>query len=141
MKLTLSIANQIIEAAFAEGATRRLKPLTAVILDVGGNLKSLQKQDGASLLRTEIALGKAWGALGIGDHSRSLQKMAEERPLFVTSLMNASNGRLIPVAGGVLIGNTNGELLGAIGITGDTSDNYELCAMAGIAAVHLIPYN
>ena len=141
MKLTLSIANQIIEAAFAEGATRRLKPLTAVILDVGGNLKSLQKQDGASLLRTEIALGKAWGALGIGDHSRSLQKMAEERPLFVTSLMNASNGRLIPVAGGVLIGNTNGELLGAIGITGDTSDNDELCAMAGIAAVHLIPYN
>ncbi len=139
MFISLETANQIIAAAFAEGKKLGLKPLTAVLLDEGGNLKSLQKQDGASLMRPDIAIGKAWGALAIGDHSRSLQKMAEERPHFVTSLMNTSHGRIIPAAGGVLIADNEGTLLGAIGITGDTSDNDERCALAGIAAVLLKP--
>lgn len=138
--LTLEQANQMIAAVLLEGQRQGFKPLSAAVLDVGGHLKAFQKQDGASLLRADIALGKAWGALGLGEHSRTIQKMAEERPLFITSLMNAAQGRLIPVAGGVLIANGQGELIGAIGVTGDSSEHDEQCALAGIMAVGLKPF-
>jgi uncharacterized protein GlcG (DUF336 family) len=137
--LTLAQANQMIEAAFLEGKKNNFKPLTVAVLDAGGAIKVLQKQDGASLLRTEIAIGKAWGALGLGEHSRTIQKMAEERPLFITSLMNVSQGRLVPVAGGLLIANMQGDLIGAIGISGDTLDHDEQCAFVGIAAAGFKP--
>ena len=139
--LTLAQANQLIDGVFLEGKKQQFKPLTVVVLDSGGHIKAFQKQDGASLLRADIALGKAWGALGLGEHSRTIQKMAEERPLFISSLMSASQGRLVPVAGGVLIANTQGELVGAVGVTGDTSDHDEQCALAGIATIGLKPFS
>ncbi len=138
--LTLAQANQLIEGALLEAQKQQFKPLTVAVLDSGGRLKAFQKQDGASLLREDIAIGKAWGALGLGEHSRKIQKMAEERPLFISSLMSASQGRLVPVAGGLLIANNQDELIGAIGVTGDTSDHDEQCALAGIVAAGFKPF-
>ena len=131
-ELTLMNANAIIGAIFAKGAEAKMKPLTAAVLDEGGHLKVLQKQDGASILRHEIATGKAYGALSVGMGSRWLEQAARERPHFVAGLNAVSGGRIVPVAGGVLIRDGSGALLGAVGVTGDTSDNDELAAIAGI---------
>lgn len=134
MTISLKNADIMIDAAFAEGIKNKFKPLTAVVLDCGGHIIALKRQDGASLLRPDIALGKAWGALGLGVSSRDIQNMAKERPTFVDSLIAMSNGKCVPAAGGVLIGNQQGELVGAMGITGDLSDHDEQCVMAGIQA-------
>jgi len=136
-KLTLITANMIITAAFAKGAELKLKPLTVAVLDAGGHLKAFQKQDGASMLRAEIATGKAYGALAVGMGSRWLDQAAKERPHFVEGLNAVSGGRIVPVPGGVLIRDAAGELIGAVGITGDTSDNDEIAAIAGIEAAGL----
>jgi uncharacterized protein GlcG (DUF336 family) len=138
--LSLATANAIIEAALAEGARLKLKPLTVAVLDAGGHVIALQRQDGASNLRPQVATAKAAGALALGVSSRQIGVMAQERPTFVSavaSLGAAAAMGVVPAAGGVLIKNAEGQVLGAVGITGDTSDNDELCAVAGVNAVRL----
>ncbi|MBB6470549.1 uncharacterized protein GlcG (DUF336 family) [Aminobacter lissarensis] len=136
-ELTLAKANAIIEAAFAKGSEVKMKPLTVAVLDAGGHLKAFQKQDGASMLRYEIASGKAYGALAVGMGSRWLDQTAKERPHFMEGLNAVSGGKIVPVPGGELIRDASGKLLGAVGITGDTSDNDELAAISGIEAAGL----
>jgi uncharacterized protein GlcG (DUF336 family) len=136
---SLKQASTIIEASFAKGLELNAKPLTVAILDQGGQLKAFKRQDGSSLLRPEIAMGKAWGALGMGQNSRQLGEVAAERPSFIAAAVAASGGRLVPVPGGVLIREVaEGEICGAVGISGDTSDLDEECAIAGIEAAGLI---
>lgn len=138
-RLTLEKASIIVDAALAKGAELGFKPLTVVVLDDGGNMKAMKRQDGAGPFRPQIALGKAWGAVGMGAPSRFIEKLAQERPYFVNSLAAASGGRLVPVAGGVLIRDADGVIMGSVGISGDTSDNDETCAIAGIKAANLTP--
>lgn len=136
MAITLDHANTIIAAAFAEATRRSLKPLAAVVLDAGGHLVACQRQDGASTGRIEVARGKAGGALFLGVSSRAVAGMAQERPTFVTALAPLTPHGLIPAAGGVLVVE-GGATLGAVGISGDLSDNDEACVLAGIAAAGL----
>ncbi|PDT33070.1 MULTISPECIES: GlcG/HbpS family heme-binding protein [Sinorhizobium] len=133
-KLNLSCANAIIERALSVALERGLKPLSIAVLDGGGHLLAFQKQDGASMLRFEIAFGKAYGALAVGVGSRWLDNTSRERPHFVSALTAVSGGKMIPVPGGVLIRNHTGEVIGAVGITGDTSDNDEAGAVVAIEA-------
>ncbi|MEW9612683.1 heme-binding protein [Shinella sp. S4-D37] len=137
-ELTLAAANIIIAAALEAGTKAGFKPLTVAVLDAGGHLKAFQKQDGASMLRYEIAFGKAYGSLAVGMGSRWLDRNAKERPHFIEGLTAVSGGRIVAVPGGVLIRDAAGALLGAVGITGDTSDNDETCAVAGIEAAGLV---
>jgi uncharacterized protein GlcG (DUF336 family) len=139
-QLTLSQANTIVVAALAEAARLELKPLTVAVLDAGGHLVALQRQDGASNLRPQIATAKAAGALALGVSSRQIAAMAQERPSFVAALASlgaAAATGVMPAAGGVLIRDQGGRTVGAVGITGDTSDNDEACAVAGVAAAGL----
>jgi uncharacterized protein GlcG (DUF336 family) len=136
-KLTLDQANTIIAQALAKGAELKLKPLGVAVLDAGGHLIAFQRQDGASFMRLDIASGKAYGALAMGAGSRWLNNVAGERPHFVNALATASGGRIVPVPGGVLARDGGGDIVGAVGISGDTSDNDEACAIAGIEAVGL----
>ena len=131
-KLTLAKANRIIRDALAKGTDLDLKPLAVAVLDAGGHLVAFQRQDGASLLRPQIAQGKAFGALAVGVGSRWLNAQAETRPHFLEGLSAVSDGRIVPVPGGVLIKDAKGVIQGAVGITGDASDNDEACAIAGI---------
>jgi len=132
--ITLNVANRIIESALDRGRELNLKPLSVAVLDAGGHLIAFQKQDGSSMLRFEIASGKAYGALAVGMGSRWLNDAAIERPHFIQGLSAVSHGRIVLVPGGVLVRNKTGTLLGAVGITGDSSDNDELAAIAGIEA-------
>lgn len=134
MTLSLDNAMKIIDAAFEKGADLKLKPLGISVLDAGGHLVAFQRQDGASFLRHEIGSGKAFGALAIGAGSRSVAATAIERPHFMQGLSGVSGGRVVPVPGGVLIRDKSGAILGAVGISGDTSDNDEAAAIAGIEA-------
>ena len=136
-RITLDQANAVITAALAEGKTRGLKPLSVAVLDSGGHLLAFQRQDGSSTLRPEIALSKASGALGLGVSSRKIGEMAAERPTFVAALAPISAHGVTPAAGGVIVVDAEGLALGAVGVTGDTSDNDEVCALAGIAAAGL----
>lgn len=132
--LTLVQAHTILQAALAHGEAHGFKPLAIAILDSRGALKAFAAQDGTSLRRGEIALGKAQGSVALGVGSRALQKLAQDRPHFVQAAAHVVGGGLVPVPGAVLIRSAGGELLGAIGISGDTADNDELAACAGIAA-------
>ncbi len=132
--LSLAKALEIITAALAKGGDLGLKPLAVVVLDAGGHVKAFQRQDGASMMRFEIASGKAYGALAVGVGSRWLNAQAETRPHFLEGLSNVSGGKIVAVPGGVLIKNSGGAIIGAVGITGDTSDNDEIAAIAGIQA-------
>jgi len=134
--LTLANAKRIVEVALAKGAELGLKPLTVAVLDAAGDLVALERQDGASPLRPAIAIGKAHGAVQMGVGSRALWKRAEEQPYFIQSVNALAGGSLVPVPGGVLV-RANGRVVGAVGITGDTSDNDEAAAVAGIEAVGL----
>lgn len=133
-RLTLSKANRIITTAFAKGKELGLKPLGVAVLDEGGHLVAFQRQDGASFLRPQMASGKAFGALAIGMGSRRMEAFAKERPHLVAGVQDVSGGRIVPVAGGVLIRSKNGDIIGAVGVSGDTSDNDEAAAIAGIEA-------
>lgn len=136
--IDLETTTRIVDAALAKGREMGFLPLTVVVLDDGGIIKSLKREDGASLLRPEIAIGKAWGSLGFGAGNRVLHGRSESTPVFVNALIEMSGGRVAPVPGGVLIRNKDGRILGAVGVTGDTSDNDELCAVAGVEAADLI---
>ena len=136
--VTLAIASKILDEALAAGRAMKLQPLSVAVLDGGGQLIAFKREDNSSLLRFEIAFGKAWASLGMGRPSRGFEKLALDRPHFVNSLVGASGGRFVPVAGGVLIRNEGGKIIGAVGISGDTSDNDEKCAIQGIQSAGLI---
>jgi uncharacterized protein GlcG (DUF336 family) len=135
--LTLDIAREILDVALAKGVEKKLKPLVVAVLDARGCVKVSAAQDGTSLLRGEIAHGKAYGALALGMGSRALFQRAQEQAYFVGAVNTLAQGRMVPVPGGVLIQDASGALLGAVGVSGDTSDNDEICAVAGIEAAGL----
>lgn len=135
--ITLEQARTVIAATRAKGREMSLAPLTVVVLDAGGHPVALEREDGAAYGRIDVAGGKAAGALAMGVSSRKLGDMAVDRPQFVAALSAAWNGRLIPAAGGVLIRDAAGVLLGAVGVSGDLSDKDEEAAFAGIAAAGL----
>ena len=133
-RISLANANRIISAGFAKGKELGLKPLAISVLDAGGHLIAFQRQDGASMMRFEIATGKAYGTLALGIGSRSINKLATDRPHFFTGLSSVSGGKIIPVPGGILVKSRSGETIGAVGVTGDTSDDDEAAGVAGIEA-------
>ncbi|MDH7974710.1 heme-binding protein [Sphingomonas sp. AR_OL41] len=135
--ITLAQANAIIAAAFAKGAELGFKPLAIAVLDPGGHLIAFARADGTSTLRPQIAMAKAGGALGMGMSSRKIGEMALERPTFAASLGPIAPHGVVPAAGGVIVVDAAGRPIGAVGVTGDTSDNDEICALAGIAAAGL----
>jgi uncharacterized protein GlcG (DUF336 family) len=137
--ITLSQAAQMIAAAFEKGAELQLNPLSAAVVDAGGHLIAMQRQDGASYLRPQVARGKAVGALALGMSSRKVAEIAAQRPTFFASLTAIAPDGLVAAAGGVIVVDDQGAPIGAIGITGDTSDNDELAALAGIEAAKLKP--
>ena len=136
-ELTLEVARTITDAALAKSREMKLKPMAIAVLDARGCLKTFVAEDGTSLLRAEVAHGKAYGALALGMGSRAIFKRANEQPYFVDAINTMARGALVPVPGGVLIQDKAGKLLGAIGISGDTSDNDEAAALAGISAAGL----
>ena len=140
-RLSLAQANALIEAAFVKGAELGLKPLTVTVHDPGGHLIACQRQDGASNMRVKLAGGKACGALALGVSSRAIGEMAVERPHFIAAVDTMSEGGMVPAAGGVIVCDAGGTVLGAIGVTGDTSDNDEACALAAIWKLGLKPKN
>ncbi|HEX6979465.1 MAG TPA: heme-binding protein [Alphaproteobacteria bacterium] len=136
--LSLDVACLIADKALEKGRELKFAPLTVAVLDAGGQLKVLKREDGASLLRPEIAIGKAWGVLGMGFGGRELARRAAKMPMFFTALNAMSDGRMVPVPGGVLIRDASGRVVGAIGISGETSENDEICAVYGIQAAGLV---
>lgn len=136
--IPLELADLIADKALEKGRELKFAPLTVVVLDAGGQTKVLKREDNASLLRPEIAIGKAWGVLGMGFGGRELARRAERMPVFFTALNAMSGGRMVPLAGGVLIRNREGQVIGSTGISGDTADNDEICAVHGVEAAGLI---
>lgn len=130
--LNLAQARSIIDAALVEARKRNFAPLAVAILDTGGHLIAFQREDGAGFARFDIAYGKAWGALGMGFGTRELADRGARFPAFVASISTATQGRMIPSPGGVLIMDKESEVIGAVGISGDAGDNDEACAIAGI---------
>ena len=136
-QLTLDQAQTIIATALRHGTDHKFQPLAVVVLDARGVLKAYAAQDGTSLRRSEIATGKAHGALSFGIGSRALAKRAATSPHFIAAVTHAVGGSLVPVPGGVLIRAADREIIGAVGISGDNSDNDEAAAIAGITAAGL----
>ncbi len=132
--ITLDQARTIITATRAAGRQGNFSPLSVVVLDAGGHVTAFEREDGASNMRFQVAHGKAHGALALGIGSRALMTRAEQQPAFIAAVTHAVGGALIPVPGGVLIKDASGATIGAVGVSGDTSDNDELAAAAGIAA-------
>ena len=139
--ITLDQARTIISTAFAKGAEGGMKPLSVLVLDGGGHPIAFERQDGSSMGRFGVAMGKANGALQLGVSSRIVGKMAEDRPSFVASVGAIFPHGVIPAAGAVIVVDESGDTIGAVGITGDTSDNDEACALAGIEAAGLSAKN
>jgi uncharacterized protein GlcG (DUF336 family) len=137
-EIDLATARRIIATAHETGAANGFNPLAIVVLDAGGHVKAFERADGASNLRFEIAHGKAFGALGLGMGSRALMNRAESQAYFVLAANGAFGGALVPVPGGVLVKSADGRLIGAVGVSGDTSDHDEQAAVAGIEAVGLV---
>jgi len=137
--IPLSKAAAVVNAAIAAGRKAGLMPLTVAVLDAGGHLVALKREDGSGILRPQVAIGKAYGALGMGASTRLLRDRLADRANFVSSLAAASEGRFIPVPGGVLIKDAAGAIQGAVGISGDASDKDEYCAIEGVKAAGLTP--
>jgi len=136
--LDLDTARAILAAARAAGAEHGYKPLTVVVLDAGAHVVAVEREDGASNGRFDIAFGKANGALALGMGSRAIMARAEQQAYFVAAAGAAVGGKLVPVPGGVLVRDKNGALVGAVGVSGDSSDNDETAALAGIEQVGLV---
>ena len=130
--IDLDTARAIVAGARKHAAHAGLKPLTVVVLDAGGHVVAVEREDGSSTRRFEIGFGKAHGALSLGMGSRSIMGRAEQQPYFIAAVTSAVGGALVPVPGGVLVRDAEGGLLGAVGVTGDSSDNDEAAAIAGI---------
>jgi uncharacterized protein GlcG (DUF336 family) len=137
MPLTLAQASTIVDIALATARDMELVPMTVAVLDAGGHLVAFKREDRSGILRYDIAYGKAWGALGMGFGSRTLYERAANTPQFFNALYAASAGRVVTNPGGVLIRDAEGAIIGAVGISGDTSDKDEACAIAGIEAAGL----
>jgi uncharacterized protein GlcG (DUF336 family) len=137
MTMTLELARRMVDAALAKSIALKLKPLAIAVLDTRGCLIAFAAQDGTSLMRAEVGRAKAYGALALGMGSRAIFKRAQEQAYFIDSVNSLAQGAIIPVPGGVLIRDATGGLVGALGISGDTSDNDEICAVASIEAVGL----
>jgi len=140
ISLSLAQASAIVEAVIATARELECRPLGVAVLDAGGHLKAFAREDGASILRPQIAIGKAWGALGMGMGSRAVAKMAAEgsvQQAFIAALDGLAGGRVVPAPGGVLVRDAEGQLLGAVGVTGDSSDRDESCAVAAIEGLGL----
>jgi len=135
--ITLEQANAVIAGAFGKATEAGLKPLTVAVVDPGGQLIAFQRSNGSPSLRPAIAQGKAAGALGLGVSSRRVGEMAVDRPHFIAALSHLAPQGLVPVAGGVILVDDAGRAIGAVGVSGDTSDNDEICALAGVAAAGL----
>ncbi|MGC4252580.1 MAG: heme-binding protein [Sphingobium sp.] len=135
--ISLAAARTIIDAALAKGDELKLKPLAVVVLDAGGHMIASVRQDGASFMRVQVATGKASGALALGISSRKIGEMAAERPTFISCLGPIAPAGIIPAAGGVILVDGAGAPVGAVGISGDLSDNDEICAIAGAQAAGL----
>ena len=136
--LPLSAASHIVDEALRLGRAESMHPLTVVVLDAGGRIVAAKSEDGSGILRFDIALGKAWGALGMGISSRQIRDRLSQRPAFQNALAAASDGRLIPVPGGVLIEDADGYTIGAVGISGDTSEKDEYCAVGAVKSAGLV---
>jgi uncharacterized protein GlcG (DUF336 family) len=134
--ISLEQASTAVDRALERAREMGLKPMAVVVLDDGGNLKALKREDGAGILRIDIAFGKAWGALGMGMGSRGIAGQATERPVFFGALASVAGGRLVPGPGGVLV-RQGGDVIGAVGLSGDIPDADEDCAVAGIQAAGL----
>jgi uncharacterized protein GlcG (DUF336 family) len=136
-ELTLAKAQAIITAALTLSRQKSFAPMAVAVLDARGVLKAFGAEEGTALRRADIAIGKAYGALSMGVGSRTLGKRAEERPHFIAAVTHAVGGSLIPVPGGVLIRGADKSIIGAVGVTGDSSDNDEAAALAGLAEAGL----
>ncbi|MGB9328626.1 MAG: heme-binding protein [Pseudolabrys sp.] len=137
MSITLAQASSIVEATLKKAREHKQMPQTVVVLDNGGHVICAKREDGSGIIRFEIAVGKAYGALGMGWGSRTMMERAAQNPNFLTAIVAASGGRLVPNPGGVLIRDAGNQILGAVGISGDTGDNDEIIAVAGIEAAGL----
>ena len=137
--LSLAEANKIIEGTFKSAKKRKAYALAACVLDAGGRVKAFQKQDGASLMRFEIAYGKAFGSLSLNRSSRQVLQKFKEKPAFMRSLAELSDGPLFLEGGGQLIRDKSGEIVGALGVTGDVNEVDDLCAMDGIRTAGFLP--
>jgi uncharacterized protein GlcG (DUF336 family) len=136
MTIDLETARTVIASARAHAVQTDCKPMTVVVLDAGGHVVAVEREDGSANKRFEIAFGKAHGALALGLGSRALMARAEQQPYFIAAASAAVGGALVPVPGGVLV-RRDGQLVGAVGVSGDTSDKDEAIAVAGIEAVGL----
>ncbi len=130
--LSLQLAERIIDAALETKRSYERRPLAVVVLDGGSNLVAFKREDGCANLRFEIARGKAAAALGMGMSSRAIRDRLHDRPAFQASIAAASHGQFTPAPGGVLILDADGVAIGAVGISGDTSDKDEFCAITGV---------
>jgi uncharacterized protein GlcG (DUF336 family) len=139
MSVTLAQASAIVDTALRKGRELNLAPLTVAVLDAGGHMVAFKREDRSGILRHDIAYGKAWGALGMGFGTRELAERSAKAPVFFGALASVAQGRFVPVPGGVLIKSEAGDTIGAVGISGDTSDKDEICAVAGIEAAGLKP--
>ena len=137
MAITLSQSRILIDAALSTGRALDLKPLSVVVLDPRAAMVAMMSEDGVSQMRARIAYGKANAAIGLGMGTRALMNRAEQQAYFIQAVNGVAGGDMVPVPGGVLIQNADGVLLGAVGISGDTSDNDEAAAVAGIEATGL----
>jgi uncharacterized protein GlcG (DUF336 family) len=137
--LNLDIANRIADGVLAKGAEMKFAPLTVVVLDAGGHAIVLKRADGASIMRPELATAKAWGALGMGFGGRELARRAQAVPHFFGALNSISDGRMAAVAGSALLRNAAGKIVGAVGVSGDTSDNDEKAIIPAVLAAGLTP--
>lgn len=132
--LSLNTAQKIVDGALAVGRTENMQPLTVVVLDAGGRVVASQSEDGSGIVRFEIALGKARAGLGMGHSSRAVRDRLSKRPVFLNAIAAASDGRFIPVPGGVLLADADGLAIGAVGISGDTSEKDEYACIEGAKA-------
>ena len=133
-ELTLAAAQTIIDTALKHARTNNYNPIAIVVLDNRGALRTGLSEDNTSLLRWKVAFAKAWGAVSWGAGSKRLEKIAQERPSFIGAAAHVADGGILPVGGGVLIRDADKKIVGAVGISGDTSDNDEAAAVAGIKA-------
>jgi uncharacterized protein GlcG (DUF336 family) len=136
--LTLAQANKIVETALAKAREMKIKPLAVAVLDESGHVKSLQREDGASMFRCDVAVGKAWASVGMGVASRTLLQRAKENPQFFGALSATAHGKFLPQTGAVVIKDTQGNVLGAAGASGGTGEEDEAVCIAGVEATGLV---
>lgn len=136
--LSLAVADRIVDAALAASADHGFPPMTVVVLDSGGHLLVVKRDERSGIGRVEIAMGKAHGCLAMGFGGRELARRADAVPKFFTSIGQVLPHGIVPVAGGALIRDDKGTLLGSIGISGGTSDDDEICVIAGVNSVSLV---